>query len=291
MRAPVISDVEQWSMHGWLAALALVALLSGCTASRSAVCSPGGDARRTVPDVAGGFLVRVAEVIVGADFVDHERDDQRTACPNVAEKDRPGGVEALPTAPSAPPPTVTVPQAPEHAAGAPKLAHTKRPRPSARAATKAKPAGDRSERWILVRKSARTLSVFDAARRVKTYPVVFGKDPVGPKLYEGDRRTPEGEYHIISKHAHPEWQRFLLLDYPNADNREVYAWSRAKGLVPARGGRVAGTGGAIGVHGTGDDELNRKGINWTYGCISLLTRDIRQLDDIVPVGTLVVIEP
>jgi murein L,D-transpeptidase YafK len=134
------------------------------------------------------------------------------------------------------------------------------------------------------------LSVFDADRRVRTYPAVFGKDPVGPKLYEGDRRTPEGEYHVVAKYVHPEWQRFLLLDYPNAENREVYAWSRAKGLVPARGGQATGTGGAIGIHGTRNDALNRKGINWTHGCISLLSRDVQELYDAVPVGTIVIIE-
>ncbi len=167
-----------------------------------------------------------------------------------------------------------------------------KPQTATRAAAPASKAAEgRLGRWILIRKSARTLAVFDAAKRVQTFPVVFGADPVHPKLYEGDRRTPEGEYHIIAKHVHPEWQRFLLLDYPNGDNHEAYAWNRANGLVPVRGGKVAGEGGAIGIHGTKDDDLNRKGINWTYGCISLLSHDIEELYDVIPVGTLVVIEP
>ena len=141
-----------------------------------------------------------------------------------------------------------------------------------------------------MRKTDRTLSVFDADRPVKTFAVVLGRDPVTPKLYEGDRRTPEGRFHVVSKSTHRAWQRFLLLDYPNADNLEQYARSRAKGLVPQRAGRPAGAGGAVGIHGTEDDELNRKGVNWTYGCISLVSRDIQELYDLVPVGTPVVIE-
>jgi lipoprotein-anchoring transpeptidase ErfK/SrfK len=53
---------------------------------------------------------------------------------------------------------------------------------------------------------------------------------------------------------------------------------------------VAGTGGSIGIHGTVDDALNRGGVKWTYGCISLLSADIQELYKIVPVGTPVVIQ-
>jgi lipoprotein-anchoring transpeptidase ErfK/SrfK len=288
----------------WLTALVLGALLSGCSASRPLVCRPGGDPSRGGPAVAGRVLVGIAEVLVGTELVDHTRDDGHSACTDVAEKDRTDSVAALPTPASDPSSTSVVASARERAAAArerisaarerpavaPQKSHTARPAPSALPAMKPEAVEVRPERWILIRKSDRTLSVFDADHRVKTYAVVLGADPADPKLYEGDRRTPEGEYHVIAKHVHPEWQRFLLLDYPNADDRQVYIWRRTKGLVPARGGQVAGTGGAIGIHGTVNDELNRDGVNWTYGCISLLSRDIRDLYDIVPVGTRVVIE-
>ena len=81
-----------------------------------------------------------------------------------------------------------------------------------------------------------------------------------------------------------------MLDYPNPDNLERYARSRTEELVPARSGQAAGTGGAIGIHGTVNDALNLEGVNWTYGCISLLSRDIQELYGIVPVGTPVIIE-
>jgi lipoprotein-anchoring transpeptidase ErfK/SrfK len=146
------------------------------------------------------------------------------------------------------------------------------------------------ERWILVRKSERTLSLYDGMTRVKVYPAVFGKDPYWAKLYQGDHRTPEGEYHIISKYFHPFWSRFMMLDYPTAVNEEIYHWSRARGLLPVRGRSVPGIGGAIGIHGTEDESLNRRGVNWTQGCISLFNHDMEELYGLVPIGTRVVIE-
>ena len=147
-----------------------------------------------------------------------------------------------------------------------------------------------AERWILVRKTQHTLSLFEGARVVKTYPIVLGKDPYWAKLYQGDHRTPEGEYHINNKYFHPFWSRFMMLDYPTPVNREIYAWSAARALVPSRGGGAPGPGGAIGIHGTEDESLNRRGINWTEGCISLRNADVEELYQLVPIGTRVVIE-
>jgi lipoprotein-anchoring transpeptidase ErfK/SrfK len=146
------------------------------------------------------------------------------------------------------------------------------------------------ERWILIHKTERTLSLYQGAQLLKRYPIVLGKDPHWAKLYQGDHRTPEGEYHIVNKYFHPFWSRFMLLDYPTPVNQEIYAWSRARGLLPERDRDVPGIGGAIGIHGTEDESLNRRGINWTEGCMSLFNRDVEELYDLVPLGTRVVIE-
>jgi murein L,D-transpeptidase YafK len=144
---------------------------------------------------------------------------------------------------------------------------------------------------IVVRKAAHTLSLYQGARLLKVYPVVFGKDPVGPKLYQGDHRTPEGVYHIVEKYHHPYWSRFMMLDYPTAQDATVYAWARRRGVLPGRGRAVRGIGGAIGIHGTEDESLNRRGINWTEGCISMSNHDVDELYALVPLGTRVVIGP
>jgi lipoprotein-anchoring transpeptidase ErfK/SrfK len=147
-----------------------------------------------------------------------------------------------------------------------------------------------AERWILVRKTKRVLLLYEGHQVVKSYPVVLGKDPRWAKLHQGDHRTPEGEYHISKKYFHPFWSRFMMIDYPTPLNEEIYAWSRAKGLLQGRGRGVPGIGGAIGIHGTEDESLNRKRINWTEGCVSLSNKDVDELYDLVPVGTRVVIE-
>jgi len=153
------------------------------------------------------------------------------------------------------------------------------------------PAPPRTERWISVRKGARTLELYEGATVIKTYPVVLGTQPVGAKLFEGDRRTPEGEYHIVKKYYHPYWSRFMLLDYPTPANREIYTWSRSMGVLPARGGGTPGIGGAVGIHGAEDESLNQRGIDWTLGCISLFNRDVDELYELVPAGVRVVISP
>lgn len=146
------------------------------------------------------------------------------------------------------------------------------------------------ERWILVQKTRHTLSLFEGNQSVKTYPIVLGKDPYWAKLSQGDHRTPEGEYHIVKKYYHPFWSRFMLLDYPTSANLEIYDWSAARELLPSNGRGAPGPGGAIGIHGTEDDSLNRRGVNWTEGCISLFNADVDELYELVPIGTRVVIE-
>ena len=146
------------------------------------------------------------------------------------------------------------------------------------------------ERWIQVRKSERVLLLYEGQQIIRSYPIVLGKDPLWAKLYQGDHRTPEGDYHIIKKYYHPFWSRFMLLDYPTQRNWEIYEWSQDHDALPGHGHSVPGIGGAIGIHGTEDEALNRSGTNWTEGCISLFNHDVDELYELVPIGTRVVIE-
>ena len=54
---------------------------------------------------------------------------------------------------------------------------------------------------------------------------------------------------------------------------------------------VLGLGGAIGIHGTHSEDLNRAGIDWTHGCISLLNRDVEEFFPYLEEGDLVFIFP
>lgn len=145
-------------------------------------------------------------------------------------------------------------------------------------------------RWIKVAKRERRLIIYDDTEPIRSYPIVLGPEPEGAKMYEGDFRTPEGEYSIIAKYPHDRWSRFLLIDYPTPVNLQVHAWSKEAGLLPRNGSGFPGAGGQVGIHGTSDEGRNRRGENWTRGCISLFNRDVEELYAMVDVGTRVVIE-
>jgi len=137
--------------------------------------------------------------------------------------------------------------------------------------------------FIVVSRSCRTLTLYRYGQWLHTYDhLAFGAND-GDKLFEGDRRTPRGLYMIVGKRHHPRWSRFMLLDYPNTRDRA--AWKRAV----ERNNVSGGPGGQVGIHGTDKPRFNELGIDWTYGCISMRSEDVRELYDLVSDGTLVLI--
>jgi murein L,D-transpeptidase YafK len=143
---------------------------------------------------------------------------------------------------------------------------------------------------VVVRKHEHTLTVYRGTEQLKVYPVVIGIAPSGPKTYRGDLRTPEGVYRIVGKRLHERWSRFMLLSYPNEDDLHRYAMALTDGRVPIIDGIAPGPGNAVGIHGTDRTDANVRGVDWTWGCISLLNPHVEELYDIVPVGTPVMIE-
>jgi lipoprotein-anchoring transpeptidase ErfK/SrfK len=94
---------------------------------------------------------------------------------------------------------------------------------------------------------------------------------------------------IIDKDPHARWSRFILLDYPNDNDTRRYKQAVSNGTVPKGKNGHPGTGGAIGIHGSDREAFNRAGINWTLGCISMLNPDVKELDTLVSIGTMVYI--
>jgi len=145
---------------------------------------------------------------------------------------------------------------------------------------------------VTIYKKRHQLIVYYKSRMFKTYHAVFGRSfEPGTKLWEGDRRTPEGVYAIVEKHPSRRWDWFLTLNYPNDMDRQRYAQMRDDGELPKEDGHPVGVGGRIGIHGTDEPELNRGDINWTTGCISVDDEDVEELKRILPKGTLVIINP
>ena len=136
------------------------------------------------------------------------------------------------------------------------------------------------------------LVLYYKGRMFKNYHAVFGRSfEPGTKLWEGDRRTPEGVYTIVEKHPSRRWDWFLTLNYPNLLDRRRYEELRDGGAVPDEDGHPLGVGGRIGIHGSDEPILNRGNINWTTGCISVDDEDVEELKRLLPDGTVVIIKP
>jgi lipoprotein-anchoring transpeptidase ErfK/SrfK len=145
---------------------------------------------------------------------------------------------------------------------------------------------------ILVEKSRHRLTLYREVNGqripVKAYPVVFG-GPRGDKRQEGDRRTPEGIFRLQDKYPHPNWSKFLWLDYPTADSECKHLLAKGKGEISP----VSTVGSEIGIHGVpeGADAWIAQRRNWTLGCPSLTRADIDEIYQVVTKGTMVEIVP
>jgi len=142
--------------------------------------------------------------------------------------------------------------------------------------------------YIVIDKSEYALSVYDNQGWYATYPVVFGTGDLGDKKMEGDNRTPEGSFKIISKRVHDKWSRFMAIDYPNDDSRKKFNIRKERGEIPAS----ARIGGSIGIHGTWphEDFVVDKFKNWTMGCISMKRSDVEEIYNFTKIGTRVIIQ-
>ena len=143
--------------------------------------------------------------------------------------------------------------------------------------------------YIIIDKKKFEIQLYDAdSNWLTTYPCVFGNDDLKDKLVAGDRRTPEGIFHVILKKVHPKWDKFIALDYPTKDDYDKFNDRKAKGVIP----KDAKIGGSIGIHGTwpNQDFVVDHFQNWTQGCICTKNEYIDELFKTIPVGTTVIIK-
>lgn len=136
---------------------------------------------------------------------------------------------------------------------------------------------------IVIVKSSRSLTLLRQGKILKTYKVALGSDPIGPKMREGDGKTPEGEYRISSKNQHSQFHLSLRISYPNPSDRE-----RAKKLGVSPGGDIF-------IHGLPSawawlGAAHRKR-DWTAGRVAVTNAEIDEIWASVPVGTPVEIKP
>ncbi|MCK9796701.1 L,D-transpeptidase family protein [Pseudomonas sp. MAFF 302030] len=136
---------------------------------------------------------------------------------------------------------------------------------------------------VLVLKSAHQLQLINDGKPLKTYRISLGKGPKGPKLMEGDKRTPEGFYWLDWRKPSDRYYLSMHISYPNISDS---ARARREGVPP---------GGMIMIHGTPDSEDYPEQffhtLDWTDGCIAMRNVDMREVWGLVKDGTMIEIRP
>lgn len=136
---------------------------------------------------------------------------------------------------------------------------------------------------VLVKKAERRLYLLDGEDVVRSYRISLGDNPEGHKLYEGDERTPEGEYVLDWRNNESDFYKSIHISYPSPRDREL---AEAWGLDP---------GGSIMIHGlpneAGDMAFAFAGLDWTDGCIAVTNEAIDEIWQLVSNGTPIRILP
>jgi murein L,D-transpeptidase YafK len=149
-------------------------------------------------------------------------------------------------------------------------------------ATPELPAGIKAD-TVLVLKGERRLLLLRNGHALESYRIALGRNPVGPKVEEGDGRTPEGRYRLDWRNPESRFHRSLHISYPNRRDRER---ARALGVSP---------GGAIMIHGLSERAAlvgaEHVKWDWTEGCIAVTNAEIDRIWRLVDDGTAIEIRP
>ncbi len=131
---------------------------------------------------------------------------------------------------------------------------------------------------VVVYKDRHRMYLMHHDKVLKTYRIALGFEPRGHKRFQGDGKTPEGNYIINRRNPNSEFYLSIGISYPNATDR---AHARAVGRDP---------GGDIFIHG-GRRKGDPKRPDWTAGCISVPDHKMRDIYAMVRNGTPITILP
>ncbi|MEL7115558.1 MAG: L,D-transpeptidase family protein [Pseudomonadota bacterium] len=134
---------------------------------------------------------------------------------------------------------------------------------------------------VAVWKDDRVMRLYHHDRVLREYDIGLGFGPIGHKQFEGDGRTPEGRYYIDRRNPNSSYHLSIGISYPNAED---IAAARAAGKSP---------GGDIFIHGAPNAfaRLQRKGEDWSAGCITVTNREMEWVYAMVRNGTAIDIYP
>lgn len=136
---------------------------------------------------------------------------------------------------------------------------------------------------IVVEKSARKLSILREGKPLKSYRVALGRNPIGPKEQEGDRKTPEGLYTVDYRNPTSDYHLSLHISYPSPEDD---ARAAARGVNAGFDIMIHGL-----PNGRGWVGAFHRRQDWTAGCVALTDAEIEELWRVTPDGTAVEIRP
>jgi murein L,D-transpeptidase YafK len=136
------------------------------------------------------------------------------------------------------------------------------------------PASATADR-VLVLKRQRKLYLIQGNKVLKIYHVSLGRRPIGPKIREGDHKTPEGRYVLDWHNPDSDFYRSIHISYPNAKDLKR---ARTLGVPP---------GGELFIHGQPNDSPGSgdQAGDWTDGCIAVSNEEMDEIWRAVADGT------
>ncbi|MGC3944992.1 MAG: L,D-transpeptidase family protein [Chryseolinea sp.] len=136
---------------------------------------------------------------------------------------------------------------------------------------------------LVVLKRERVMKAYHNGELLKTYKIAIGQNSIGDKEFEGDKRTPEGQYHINGRNSNSGYHKNLAISYP--DTRDC-ADAKAKGVSPGGDVKIHGLRNGLGFIG----KFHRL-FNWTAGCIAVTNDEVDELYRSVSPNAAIVIMP
>lgn len=132
---------------------------------------------------------------------------------------------------------------------------------------------------VVVQKGQRRMHLLTGQTVLKSYDFGLGNQPVGHKQFEGDGKTPEGQYFVDRFNPRSRYHLSVGTSYPNERDK---AYAAQFGL---------NAGGDIMFHGRGPEGriLAPKNRDWTAGCIAMTDQEIEDVYAMLQLGTPVMI--
>ena len=127
------------------------------------------------------------------------------------------------------------------------------------------------------------MTLYSRGTPVRRYRIALGGSPEGNKVRLGDRRTPEGLYHIDWRNPNSRFHLSLHISYPGPAD---LARADSAGVSP---------GGSIMIHGLPhgyeDVGASHVEVDWTDGCVAVTNEEVEEIWQAVPLGVPIQIKP